>query len=147
MKLKRITSAWHDYPYAEGVRFSVKAMNSGLASQIRDEGMSDRVVMSVEEGAKPEIIQEVRRKAENEAYICLMVEDWEGLYDADDKVLKCTSQNRLRLCRELDDMDYQKLVKWLRETVHGITQVAEIQQEESEKNSETTRDGLPQPTE
>lgn len=117
MKLQKEASAWFPFPDdPDGAEFEIKHLRSGEIASITEATHVNKYEFRQNEAGElePVPVLELKSNREKELVIVEAVTGWKNVKDADGKDLECTPENRLRLCRELEETDFNSLLNFVR---------------------------------
>lgn len=137
MKLQKLTKAWFDLPNdPDESSFEIKHLLAGEISEIVEKTHSRRFEFREDDKGdlKPVPILETNDLLERELTVIATVTDWTNMLDEIGKSLDCTNENKLRLCKELNEEDFKIFLDFItdcRKKLAGIVK----EQTESEKKT------------
>ena len=130
MNLSKLEKMWFPYP-DDTARFEIKHLLSGDLAEIEDQANRE-VVELTESGVKARI--DIKKKVKNELTVCSAVVAWENVNDSDGKAMECSPANKLRLCRELPQVEYIKLLNFIFDCREKLAEQIKQQQEQAKGN-------------
>jgi len=80
--------------------------------------------------------EEINNRLEDDKVWDFAIMDWKGVYDADDKEIKCTKENKIMLMRQSVEF-----ANFIAKCLEDLEKIIGQENEEAEKNSETSQDG------
>ena len=137
MKLQKLTKAWFDFPNdSDESSFEIKHLLAGEISEIVEKTHSRRFEFREDKKGKliPVPILETKDLLERELTIIAVVTAWNNFFDPDGKPLDCTNENKLRLCKELNEEDFKIFMDFITDCRQKL---ADIVKEESKAEKKT----------
>jgi len=111
MKLRAMTEAWFSMPDdPDGTEFKIKHLRSGEIAEITSQVFKHKIELNGENNTP--VIEHDSLK-ERELVFVYAVTDWKEVYASDGGALECTEENKLRLCRELDEDNFAELMSFI----------------------------------
>ena len=110
MKLQKLTKAWFDFPNdPDGASFEIKHLLAGEISEVVEKTHNRRFEFREDKNGKltPIPILETNDLLERELTIVAVITSWKHMFDETGKSLDCTNENKLRLCKELNEEDFK----------------------------------------
>lgn len=137
MKLQKLTTAWFPVPDDEdGTEFEIKHLRSGEIATITEATHINKYEFRQNESGELEPIPvlELNRAKEKELVIVEAVIGWKNMKDSEGKDLECTAENKLKLCRELEEKDFAKLLNFIKTCRETLAETLVKKQEAEIKN-------------
>lgn len=126
MKLQKLTKAWFDFPDdPDGARFEIKHLLAGEISEIVEKTHNRRFEFREDKKGKltPIPILETNDLLERELTIIASVTAWKNMLDENGKPLDCTDENKLRLCKELNEEDFKIFLDFITDCRQKIADI------------------------
>lgn len=136
MKLQKLTKAWFDFPNdPDNASFEIKHLLAGEISEIVEKTHSRRFEFreDKEGDLKPIPILETKDLLERELTIIATITDWTSMLDENGKRLDCTNENKLRLCKELNEEDYKKFIDFITDCRQKLADIVKKELEAEKK--------------
>lgn len=137
MKLQKLTKAWFDLPNdSDKASFEIKHLLAGEISEIVEKTHNRRFEFREDKKGKltPVPILETNDLLERELTVIAAVTDWKSFFDPDGKLLDCTNENKLRLCKELNEEDFKIFLDFITDCRQKL---ADIVKKESKAEKKT----------
>ena len=137
MKLQKLTKAWFDLPEDhDKASFEIKHLLAGVISEIVEKTHRRRFEFREDKKGKltPVPILETNDLLERELTILASVTGWKNMFDETGKSLDCTNENKLRLCKELNEEDFKIFLDFITDCRKKL---ADIVKEESKAEKKT----------
>lgn len=137
MKLQKLIKAWFDFPEDnDKASFEIKHLLAGEISEIVEKTHKRRFEFREDKKGKltPIPILETNDLLERELTIVAVITTWKYMLDENGKQLDCTNENKLRLCKELNEEDYKIFIDFITDCRQKL---ADIVKKESEAEKKT----------
>lgn len=137
MRLQKLTKVWSDLPGdSDGARFEIKHLLAGEIAEIVEKTHKQRFEFRENEDGelKPVSIFETNKMLERELIVVAVITDWENMLDETGKQLVCIDENKIRICKELDEKDFKAFLDFITDCRKKLSDMVKEQAEAERKN-------------
>ena len=137
MRLQKLSKAWFDLPDdPDNASFEIKHLLAGEIAEIVEKTHKRRFEFREDKKGKltPVPILETNDMLERELTILAAVTDWKSMFDPEGKPLDCTNENKLRLCKELNEEDYKIFMDFITDCRQKLADIVKEETEAERKN-------------
>jgi hypothetical protein len=118
MRFLKITKVWFDFlEDPDKSSFEIKNITAGEAHEIEEKTQNTSFELKPAKGkkGKPGVVPTLKIKKREETILTIIavVAGWKNVFNNSGAKLKCTDENKKRLCKELSEADFYMFTKFI----------------------------------